>query len=374
MKYFIIAGEASGDLHASNLIHALKEQDAQAQFMGLGGDLMAREGVHLVCHYRDMAYMGFITVIRHWPQIKENMRRAREALSEFQPDVLILVDYPSFNLRMARYAKKYLHCKICYYISPKLWAWKTYRIHSIKRYIDHMYCIFPFETDFYAQYGYQVEYVGNPTQEVIDSRPEQSLTKEDFTKRNGLPHKPFIALLAGSRKQEIRSCLPTMLAAVAQYTDYQPVIAGAPGIEPSFYTNIAKDVPTVFDQTYLLLQSSMAAVVNSGTATLETALIGIPQVVVYHIWGGRLTYWLKNQLIKTRYISLVNIIIDNQIVKELVAHLFTANHLSMELHHLLHNDDYRRMILKGYAEIRQRLGNNHAADTTAHQIVQALLR
>ena len=372
MRYFIIAGEASGDLHASNLVAEIRRRDATADVIGLGGDLMQKQGVRLIRHYRHMAFMGFSAVIKHLPEVMKNIRVTKEAMEAFRPDVLILVDYPSFNMRMAKFAKKTLHCPVYYYISPKIWAWKTYRIKSIKRYVDRMFTIFPFETAFYAKYNYKVDYVGNPTQETIDNALDAHLTREAFCEAHNLPNKPIIALLAGSRKQEIASCLPTMIEAASAFKDYQWVVAGAPGVERTLYEPWASQGHIVFDATYQLLQVASAAVVNSGTATLETALIGTPQVVVYAAPGGRFTYWLKENFLKTRFISLVNIIAGKEVVRELVAHLFTQQQVEKELHALLLDEQARKDVLDGYQLIRNALGRNSAARNAAQLIVESL--
>lgn len=372
MRYFIIAGEASGDLHASNLVAEIKRKDAVADVIGLGGDLMAKQGVRLIRHYRHMAFMGISAVIKHLPEVMENLRITKEAMEAFCPDVLVLVDYPSFNMRMAKFAKKTLHCPVYYYISPKIWAWKTYRIRSIKRYIDRMFTIFPFETEFYAKYGYKVDYVGNPTQETIDAALDEHLTRETFCKTHNLPNKPIIALLAGSRKQEIASCLPTMIEAASAFKDYQWVVAGAPGVERTLYEPWASQGHIVFDATYQLLQVASVAVVNSGTATLETALIGTPQVVVYAVPGGRFTYWLKENFLKTRFISLVNIIAGKEVVRELVAHLFTLDRLQTEIDFLLNDKNYRHRMCEGYQNIGTILGHSRAAATAAELMLSAL--
>lgn len=374
MKYFIIAGEASGDLHASNLVAEIRKRDVAADVMGLGGDLMVKQGVRLVRHYRHMAFMGFSAVVKHLPEVMKNIRVTKETMEVFRPDVLILVDYPSFNMRMAKFAKKTLHCPVYYYISPKIWAWKTYRIRSIKRYIDRMFTIFPFETEFYAKYNYKVDYVGNPTQETIDAALDEYLTREAFCEAHNLPNKPIIALLAGSRKQEIASCLPTMIAAVSAFKDYQWVVAGAPGVEKTLYEPWTSQGYIVFNATYQLLQVASAAVVNSGTATLETALIGTPQVVVYATPGGRFTYWLKENFLKTRFISLVNIIAGKEVVRELVAHLFTVDRLQAEIDNLLNDKNYRHRICDDYQNIGTILGHSHAAAIAADLMLSALTK
>ena len=374
MKYFIIAGEASGDLHASNLMHKIKRKDKNAEFCFLGGDLMAAHGGTIVKHYRDMAFMGFIAVIKNANTIKANMEACKQAISDFRPDVLILVDYPSFNLRMARFAKENFNIPIYYYISPKVWAWKKFRVRSIKRYIDRMFTILPFETEFYAKRRYKVEYVGNPSVDSVYKRPNKEQTMEEFCYVNNLSPKPIIALLPGSRRQEIESCLLKMLESSERFTDYQVVVSGAPGIEPEFYKTVLKnkEIQLVFGQTYELLQQASVAVVNSGTATLETALIGAPEVVVYHVAFGRLASLLKKLFIRVKYVSLVNLIAQKEIVKELVAHQFTTGNLTFELEMILRNDTYRQTMLNAYADIRKKLGKPGAAENAAKSIVKYL--
>lgn len=372
MTYFLIAGEASGDMHGARLIEAIKQQDADAQFVGLGGDLMEQQGMILLRHYRHMAFMGFLAVLSHLPEVLRNIRMTQQALLQTKPDVLILIDYPSFNLRMAKFAKQHLATKVCYYISPKLWAWKSYRIQTIRRYVDRMYTIFPFETDYYAKRDYKVSYVGNPTQETVDAFLQTTWDEQTFRLTHHLDERPIVALLAGSRRQEIVACLPLMLRVAQQFPQMQVVVAAAPGVDTSLYTSLAPKVPILFNATYPLLRCAKVAVVNSGTATLETALIGVPQVVVYHVFGGRLAYGLKECFIHTKYVSLVNIIAQREVVRELIAHLFTEENLHRELNRLIADEEYRLEILKGYAELRQMLGQESAANNAAHAICNFL--
>jgi len=371
MKYFIIAGEASGDLHASNLMRELKKRDSNAEFCFLGGDLMQAQGGKMVKHYRKMAFMGFIAVLKNAKTVLKNMTDCKMALSDFKPDILILIDYPSFNLRMARFAKETLQIPVYYYISPKIWAWKEYRIKEIKLYVDRMFTIFPFETAFYAKHNYKVEYVGNPSIDSVCLRPQQDQTFDQFTGINNLLKKPIIALLAGSRKREIATCLPRMLEAAMQFSEYQIIIAGAPGIDIDFYNPYLQNekIEIVFGQTYELLQQANAAVVNSGTATLETAIIGTPEVVVYNMNFGRLIYFIKDYILKIRFISLVNIIAQKEIVKELTGHLFTVKNVAQELDKLLNDKHYRKTMLKNYAIIKEELGEPGAAEHCAEKIV-----
>ena len=286
MKYFLIAGEASGDLHASNLMAALKEKDPEADFRFFGGDLMQAVGGTLVKHYREMAFMGFIPVLLNLRTILNNMKTCQEDIRKYQPDVVILIDYPGFNLKIAKFVKTVLHLPVYYYISPKIWAWKQYRIKDFRRYVDRMFCILPFETEFFRKLDYSVDYVGNPSVDSVAQYKEKQANRPDtFMADEGLPDKPILALLAGSRRQEIKDNLPTMLEVAAAYPDYQPVIAGAPGLEPEYYKQYIGNHPAkiVFGKTYDLLQHSRAALVTSGTATLETSLFRVPQVVCYYV-------------------------------------------------------------------------------------------
>lgn len=374
MRYFLIVGEASGDLHASNLMRELKLQDPTAEFCFLGGDLMSAQGGKLIKHYRDMAFMGFIAVLKNAKTVLKNLEDCKQAIVDFKPDVVILVDYPSFNLRIAKFVKQNLQIPVFYYISPKIWAWKEYRIKDIKKYIDKMYTIFPFETDFYKKHNYEVQYVGNPTVDSVSLRPNQTQTFEEFTQLNHLSDKPIIALLAGSRKQEISSCLPKMLEASTSFDDFQVVIAGAPGIEKDFYNQFISDknASIVFNQTYELVAQAKSAVVNSGTATLETAIIGTPQVVVYNVFGGRLAMLVKKLIIKVKYISLVNLIAEKEAVKELIAHLFTSEKVKNELALLLFDDDYRKEIEINYQKITEKLGEPGTAKRTAEKMIKDL--
>lgn len=375
MRYFIIAGEASGDLHASNLMRELRKADPQAEFCFLGGDLMQAQGGRMVKHYRQMAFMGIVAVLKNAKTVLQNLSDCKKAIVDFKPDVLILVDYPSFNLRIARFVKESLDVKIYYYISPKIWAWKQFRIRQIRRYVDKMFTIFPFETAFYAIHGYQVEYVGNPTVDSVCTRPNQQQTFTDFCTENNLSQKPIIAVLAGSRKQEILGCLPRMIEAGLRFPDYQVVIAGAPGIDAELYDRILKkkQVSVVFGKTYELLQQAQAAVVNSGTATLETALVGTPEVVVYHVPCGRFGYLVKEIVVRTKFVSLVNIVAEKQVVKELLAHLFTVDNIVAELENILNNKDYREAMLTDFLLMKKTLGEPSAAERTAKKMVDSLL-
>lgn len=374
MRYFLIAGEASGDLHGSNLMHDLRKADPGAEFCFLGGDLMLAQGGKLVKHYRDMAFMGFWAVLKNAPMVLRNINDCKKAIINFQPDVVILIDYPGFNLRIAEFVKENLKTPVYYYISPKIWAWKEYRIKDIKRYVDKMFTIFPFETEFYARHNYRVDYVGNPTIDSIQNRLHQNQTFDEFIIENNLAKKPIIAVLAGSRKQEISACLQRMTDAALCFVDYQVVIAGAPAIDASFYNNLLKEnnIPVIFGKTYELLQQSKVAIVNSGTATLETALIGTPQVVVYHVIFGKIASILRKFVIKVPFISLVNLVAEKEVVLELVAQYFTVENVTVELDKLLNDTVYRESIIDGYNIIRKTLGESGTAKRAAQKIVEAL--
>lgn len=376
MKYFIIAGEASGDMHAAALMQELKALDSDAAFAFLGGDLMAAQGGALHKHYREMAFMGFWEVAKNIDKVFNNYNACCEAITQFVPDVVILIDYPSFNLRIAKFVKQNFSCPVHYYISPKIWAWKEYRIKDIKKYIDRMFCIFPFEVEFYAKHNFKVDYVGNPTCEKLLQYRQQKPDSNSFLKVNGLDNRPIIAILAGSRKQEIRNCLPKMLEAASHFAGHQLVVAGAPGIDAEFYASVLPNAnfKLIFEKTHQIVQQAQVALVNSGTATLETAIIGTPQVVVYHVMFGRLAYWLKSFVIKTKYISLVNIIAQKELVKELIAHLFSVENIVAELSNILQNKEYQSTITKGYEEIIDVLGRKKAAVETARLIHNALLK
>ncbi|MBQ9591794.1 MAG: lipid-A-disaccharide synthase [Paludibacteraceae bacterium] len=371
MRYFIIAGEASGDLHASNLINELKEADKKADFQFLGGDLMATAaGKAPVIHYRDMAFMGFINVALNLRTVLGNMKRCKEALAAYKPDVLILIDYPSFNLDIAKFAKKTMAgMPVYYYISPKIWAWKTWRVKAIKKLIDRMYTILPFETEFYKQYGYEVEYVGNPS---VDAVARHMWTESEETK--ALDTKRTVALLAGSRKQEIRMCLPRMLEVAERFTDYDFVVAGAPGVEESFYKEVIgkKHATVVFGHTYDLLKKSRAAIVNSGTATLETALLRVPEVVVYNLTGGRLVNIAQKLVIKVKWVSLVNLIANREVVPELIAADFTVEKTAVALAKILQETAERKKMLEGMDEVIEKLGAPGAAKKAARAMVRDL--
>lgn len=375
MKYFLIAGEASGDLHASNLMAALKEKDPEADFRFFGGDLMQAVGGTLVKHYREMAFMGFIPVLLNLRTILNNMKTCQEDIRKYQPDVVILIDYPGFNLKIAKFVKTVLHLPVYYYISPKIWAWKQYRIKDFRRYVDRMFCILPFETEFFRKLDYSVDYVGNPSVDSVAQYKEKQANRPDtFMADEGLPDKPILALLAGSRRQEIKDNLPTMLEVAAAYPDYQPVIAGAPGLEPEYYKQHIGNHPAkiVFGKTYDLLQHSRVALVTSGTATLETSLFRVPQVVCYYVVAGPLASFIFRNFFHTKYISLVNLIAGREVVQELFGARFSYQQIHDELGKILHDTAYRQQMLDGYDEIIQMLGKPGASQRTAELIYQSL--
>lgn len=374
MKYFIIAGEASGDLHGSRLIAELRRRDPEAQFRFFGGDLMAQSAeVEPIVHYRNMAFMGFVNVLLNIDKIFHLQRLAERELLDFKPDKVVLIDYPGFNLRFAKFVKRNLpSVKVDYYIAPKLWAWKEYRLKSIKRYVDRMFTIFPFETEWFGSRGYKVEYVGNPSVDSVSAFMNEDFDEAQFRAENGLDSRPIVALLAGSRRQEIRSCLPIMTQLAERYVDCQFVVAAAPSVTAEFYESVVgkTGVKIIYGATYPLLRVARAAVVNSGTATLETALFRVPQVVVYKVFGGRLTMLLKPLLIKTPWVSLVNIIAQREVVSELLAHNYTLERTDAELRDILVDGDRRQQILHFYDEIIRTLGPSGAAERCAEKIVK----
>jgi lipid-A-disaccharide synthase len=361
MKYYIIAGEASGDLHASNLMHELKSMDTSSSFRCWGGDLMQAQGAILVKHYRDLAFMGFTEVLMNIRTILNNIDFCKKDIIANRPDVLILVDYPGFNLRIAEFAKQN-GIKVFYYISPQIWAWKQSRVHKIKRVVDKMFVILPFEKDFYKQFDYDVDFVGHPLLDAV----ENFKTESNSLKLES--QKSVIALLPGSRKQEISVMLPLMLKMQKYYPNYQFVIAGAPSQTKEYYQEFIADskIQIVFGQTYQLLQQSEAALVTSGTATLETALFGVPEVVCYQ--GGRISYLIAKQLIKVKYISLVNLIMDSEIVKELIQADLSEENLKLELDKLL-TSETRAIMLQNYDTLRKKLGGAGASKKTAELMI-----
>ncbi len=387
MRYYLIAGEASGDLHASNLMRALKASDKEAEFRFYGGDLMQAVGGELVKHYRELAYMGFVQVALHAGTIMRGMKQCKEDIVAWNPDVVILVDYPGFNLKIAKYVKTYTQIPVYYYISPKVWAWKEYRIKDIRRYVDELFSILPFEVPYFAGHDYPIHYVGNPCVDAVaEFKANYKETREEFCARHGLdPQRPIVAILAGSRKQEIKDNLPIMLAVTKLfkksalfhrnkmhlYKDFQWVIAGAPGISAEQYEefkNQNSEIPSiVFGETYALLTHAYSAMVTSGTATLETALFRVPQVVCYYMMCGKVVSWLRRMVLKVKYISLVNLVADFPVVRELVADEMRERELREELDQILLDDFYRNRMLEEYdrmviAPLGEPGASEHAAE------------
>lgn len=376
MKYYLIVGEASGDLHASHLMTALKTKDPQADFRFFGGDLMAAVGGTMVKHYKDLAYMGFMPVLLHLRTIFANMKRCKQDIVAWNPDVVILVDYPGFNLSIAKFVHTQTQIPVYYYISPKIWAWKEYRIKNIKRDVDELFSILPFEVDFFeGKHHYPIHYVGNPTVDEVaaykEAHPENF---EAFVTENQLENKPIIALMAGSRKQEIKDNLPGMLKAVAAFPDYQVVLAGAPSISPEYYQPYVgqSELKIIFGQTYRLLQHAEAALVTSGTATLETALFRVPQVVCYYTPIGKVFSFLRRHVLTVKYISLVNLIADREVVKELVADDMTVANVQKELGNMIGKKEYRERMLAGYDSMAERLGATGAPKHAAREMWKLL--
>lgn len=377
MKYYLIVGEASGDLHASRLMRSLKKYDELAEFRFFGGDLMAAEGGTRVKHYKELAYMGFVPVLLHLGIIFSNMKRCKEDIVAWKPDVVILVDYPGFNLNIAKFLKKNTLIPVYYYISPKIWAWKEWRIKSIKRDVSEMFSILPFEVPFYEQkHKYPVHYVGNPTaQEVAEFRAGYHQTYEEFCRENNLDsRKPIVALLAGSRLQEIKDNLPAMIEVAERFEDYQMVLAGAPSIEDEYYDKFLEGTPVrvVKNKTYQLLSHTTAALVTSGTATLETALFNVPQVVCYETPLPKLIRFAFNHVLKVDYISLVNLVANKEVVPEMFADKFTIDGIANELYKIMTGQPARERMLAEYQEVLRELGSKVAPDEAASIMVDLL--
>lgn len=372
MKYFLIAGEASGDMHGAHLMEQIKEMDQHADFMFFGGDMMSNVGGKNLKHYREMAFMGIIPVILNLRAIKQNLKFCKESIFAYKPDTVILIDYPGFNLRIAEFAKKN-NIKTCYYISPKIWAWKTKRIKKIKAYVDHMFSILPFEESFYKNFNYPVEYVGNPSWDIIKEELETPTSLKEFCDKNHLPERPIIALLPGSRKHEIKSILSIIQELKNTYPNHHFIVGGAPGIDISFYQSILRnDIKIVFNQTYKLLRNSEAAIVTSGTATLETALLSVPQVVVYKMGMGWLLERVRKYLLKTEFFSLVNLVAEEEVVLELFQSQVTVDKISTELHKLLNDESYKLNMLTNYTLLQEKIDSTGAAQNTALKIVKHL--
>lgn len=376
MKYYLIVGEASGDLHASNLMKAIKDVDEAADFRFFGGDLMSAVGGERVKHYRDTAFMGFVPVLMNLRTIFSNMSMCKKDIVSWNPDVVILVDYPGFNLSIAEYLRKNTKIPVFYYISPKIWAWKEHRIKNIKRDVDELFSILPFEIEFFEKkHDYKINYIGNPCVDAVDafrkSAPEE---RGSFIKRNNIPDKPVVALLAGSRKQEIKANLPIMIEAMKDYPEYQPVIAGAPGIERDFYKPYLDDgACIVFGETYNILNNAHAALVTSGTATLEAGIFRVPQVVCYATPMARLYSWLKKHFLKVQYVSLVNLIAGREVVRELVAADMRLENVKAEIGKLLPADSKERAaMLNEYDRMLDILGEPGASYRAARKMVTLL--
>jgi lipid-A-disaccharide synthase len=366
MKYYLVAGEASGDLHGSNLVRALKEQNPDAQFRCWGGDLMEQAGAQLVKHYRELAFMGFAEVLANIGTILKNFKQCKKDILQYRPDAVILIDYPGFNLRMAKWAKLNGFTTI-YYISPQVWAWKENRVHIIKRYVDQMLVILPFEKEFYAKWNYPVDYVGHPLASLIEKEKQEKKTLPVNSNR------PIVALLPGSRKQEILKKLPVMLQVSRHFPEYQFVVARAPGQEDSFYKTLLDaypDVTSVGGATYTLLANSYAALVTSGTATLETALFGVPEVVCYK--GGNISYQIAKRLIRIKYISLVNLVMDKEVVRELIQDDMNEPMLTKALQDIL-SGEIRSRIFSDYEALRQKLSKGGDASANAAGLITRFL-
>lgn len=361
MRYYIIAGEASGDLHGSRVVKALRAKDTNADIRAWGGDKMEAAGAVLVKHYRDLAFMGFVEVLKHLRTIFRNIAFCKKDISQFQPDVLVLIDYPGFNLRIAKWAHAQ-GIKVVYYISPQVWAWKEGRVKAIKKSVDKMLVILPFEQEFYKKWNYEVHYVGHPLLEAVDeaqAEPKNLIASD----------KPIVALLPGSRAQEIKTKLPLMLQVAAKHPDYQFVVAGAPAQPDEIYQNLIGNARVILlrNDTYNLLRQAHAAIVTSGTATLETALFGLPEVVVYK--GSPISFWLAKKLVKVPFVSLVNLIMGREIVKELLQSDFNPQTLAAELARLLHDSNYRAEMMKNFAQLRTKLGAGNASTLAAEEIL-----
>lgn len=364
MKYYLIAGEASGDLHGSNLMKQLKLQDKDASFRFFGGDLMQAEGGTLVKHYREMAYMGFVEVAMNLSSILKNMDQCKKDILANRPDVLVLIDFPGFNLKIAEFAKMQ-GIKVCYYISPKIWAWNQKRVHKIKKVVDKMLCILPFEVDFYKKYNYDAVYVGNPLMDAINSYSFSA----DFREKNGLTKKPVIALLPGSRKMELQKILPEMLKVRQHFPAHQFVIAGAPSFDESYYKQFnTEGIKIVFNQTYDLLKNAEAALVTSGTATLETALLKVPQVVCYR--ANAISVLIARMLVDIKYISLVNLIMDEKVVTELIQEDCSEEKIKLELLSIIFDEKNRTHMLDNYNKLAAKVGSEGASGKAAAEVIK----
>ncbi len=365
MKYYLVAGEASGDLHGANLMKALKKQDPEASFRYFGGDLMKAKGGTLVKHYSEMAFMGFIEVVANIGTILKNIKFCKNDIFTWQPDTVILIDFPGFNLKIAEFAKN-AGIPVCFYISPKVWAWNQKRVLKIKRDVDYMFCILPFEVEFYKKWGMKVDYVGNPLLDAVAAfKPDNN-----FIADNGFTSKKLIALLPGSRHQEISRLLPVMLKAAAHFPGYQAVIAGAPTFNDKYYSQFVADnkVLVLFNATYDILNNAGAAIVASGTATLETALFNVPQIVVYK--GNPISIAIARMVVKLKFISLVNLIMNREVVKEFIQEKSSVQNVNEELELIINNKPYREQMLHGYNELAKLMGTPGASAKTANLIIK----
>lgn len=374
MRYYLIAGEASGDLHGSNLMKELKTADSEAVFRYFGGDLMQAVDGELVKHYREMAFMGFLNVILNLKTIARNLEFCKKDLLQFKPDVLILIDYPGFNLRIAEFAKQN-NIKVYYYISPKVWAWKEYRVKKIKACVDEMFTIFPFETGFYRKHGMDVHYVGNPLMDSFAEFQKTALARPEFIQKNQLDERPLVALLAGSRVQEIKRTLPVMKVISSLFPDFQFVLAGVKSIDDSLYQSYLKDadIKLIYDQTYDLLNNAHTALVASGTAALETALFRVPQTVIYKVEGGWVTDFIfRHFIFKMVGVSLPNIIMEREIVRELVQAKMTLKNVKSEMQELLYNKEYRAQIEADYKQLWKMMGEPGCSKRAADKMVELL--
>ncbi len=371
MKYYVIAGEASGDLHGSNLIRCIFQRDSEAEIRAWGGDLMEAQGAVVVKHYRDLAFMGFVEVAMNLRTILKNFKACESDILDFRPDVLILIDYPGFNLRMAKFAHEN-EIKVFYYISPQIWAWKQNRVKQIKAYVDEMFVILPFEKEFYKKFGVDVHFVGHPLIDAVDQFHQKFPTRESFLSENGLDDRKIIALLPGSRKQEIGKMLPLMLEMAEEHPEHQFVIAGAPSQDHDYYLPFLKksNVKIIYGKTYSLLAFSHSALVTSGTATLETAIFKVPQVVCYR--GSYISVAIARAVVKIKYISLVNLIMDREVVKELIQKDLTKKSLSKEFERISKPGTYREQILEEYVMLYEMLGGKGASDKTAELMLKTL--
>jgi lipid-A-disaccharide synthase len=371
MRYFLVAGEASGDLHGSNLMISLKKSDPGAEFYCWGGDLMQKAGGKLLMHYRETAFMGFVTVLKNLRKIASNFKLCRKQLAETKPDLVILIDYPGFNLRIARFCHE-SHLKVFYYISPKIWAWKESRVEKIKKYVNRMFIIFPFETGFYARHGVETKYMGNPLVDEVNKRKSELDSEVKIRESLGLGNQRIITILAGSRKHEVKYILPPLLKIIPLFPDHSFVLAAVDTISPDYYRKFSAQTPLkiITGKTYELFSVSEAALVKSGTSTLEAALLGVPQVVVYA--GDTVSFNIARLLVKVKHVSLVNLILRREAVRELLQFLMTTENLSSELNAILPGGVKREKVLSDYAELKDILGEPGASDRIAAEMFKAI--